>query len=68
MVVSNPTLSVPKFPSPLIVSHKHLLNTERSSSGVRISDHAHSNEVLRFLNIGLSRQGREVFRSHWTER
>ena len=46
MVVSNPTLFVAKFPSPLSVSHIYLLNTERSSSGVRISDHAHSNEVL----------------------
>ena len=66
MVVSNPTLLVPNS-SPLSVSYIYLLNTERSSSGVRTNDHAHSNIVLQSLDIGLSRHGREVFRSAWAE-
>ena len=46
MVVSNPTLLVPKSLPPLSVSYVYLPNTERSSSGVRINDHARSNKVL----------------------
>ena len=51
------------------LSYIYLLNTERSSSGVRINDLAKmALNVLYFINIGLARQGREVFRSDWIER
>ena len=67
--MSNTTLLVLKSLSPLSVSYMYLLKTERSSSGVRINDLAYSQKVLYIsLNIGLSRQGREVFRSDWTKR
>ena len=41
-----PTLIVPNFPSPLSMSFIYLINTEHSSSGVRINDHSYSNKVL----------------------
>ena len=69
MVVSNPTLLVLNPHSPMSLSYIYLLNTERSSSDVRINDLAKmALNVLYFINIGLARQGREVFRSDWTER
>ena len=46
LVVNNPTLLVLKSLSPLSVSYIYLLNTERSSSGVRINDLAYSHKVL----------------------
>ena len=68
MVVSNPTLLVLNPLSPMSLSYIYLLNTERSSFGVRINDLANGFECAIFQNIGLSPQGREVFRSDWTER
>ena len=68
MAVSNPMLLVLNPHSPMSLSYIYLLNTERSSSGVRINDLANGLECAIFQNIGLSRQGREVFRSDWTER
>ena len=68
MVVSNPTLLVLNPQSPMSLNYIYLLNTERSSSGVRINDLANGLECAIFQKIGLSRHGREVFRSDWTER
>ena len=66
-----PYVTCTLIPSPLECElYIYLLNTERSSSGVRINDLARklALKVLHFINIGLSRQGREVPRSDWTEK
>ena len=48
MVVSNPTLLVLNPHSPMSLSYIYLLNTERSSSGVRINDLANGLECAIF--------------------
>ena len=48
MVVSNPTLLVLNPHSPLSLSYIYLLNTERSSPGVRINDLANGLECALF--------------------
>ena len=57
-----PYVTCTLIPSLLSVSYIYLFNTERSSSGVRINDLANGLKCATFQNIGLSRQGREVFR------
>ena len=51
MVVSNPTLLVLNPHSPMSLSYIYLLNTERSSSGVRINDLANGLECAIFQKI-----------------
>ena len=51
MVVGNPTLLVLNPHSPMSLSYKYLLNTERSSSGVRINDLANGLECGIFRKI-----------------
>ena len=51
MVVSNPTLLALNPHSPMSLSYIYLLNTERSSSGVRINDLANGLECAIFRKI-----------------
>ena len=51
MVVSNPTFLVLNPHPPLSLSYIYLLNTERSSSGVRINDLANGLECAIFSKI-----------------
>ena len=58
-----PYVTCTLIPIPLSLSYIYiyLLNTERSSSGVRTNDLANGLYCAILFNIGSSRQGREVF-------